>query len=391
MAFTQPPTPAFAKAGALIQAHTERRLQAVLDTAVDGVILIDAVGHVTLFNPACERMFGYAADEMLGANVSRLMPAPFAADHDRYIAAHRRTGERRAIGVTRETMARRKDGEIFPIELSVGAARAGGEPFFIGILRDISDRKRAAEQRERLIEELVASNDERAHFAHAASHDLREPLRMVSAFCGLLARDYGEGLDARGREWLTLAVSGANQMQLLLDDLVEYGRLDDQAERGVWFESREAVGRVVNILGEAIRASGARLELGYLPRLKGNPARFLRLMQNLIGNALKFVSPGATPRVQVTAHRDGDRWRFYVSDNGIGIDPRHHAQVFEPFKRLHGKTDYAGTGLGLAICRKIVEGFGGEIGVRSWPGQGSTFSFTVRLHQDEVGDGADHA
>ncbi len=176
------------------------RLTALINTAVDGIIFIDAQGAITLFNPACERLFGYRAGEMVGQNVKRLMPAPDHAAHDGYVAAYRRTGERKIIGVGREVLGRRKDGETFPIELSVGEAALGGEVFFVGILRDITERRRAADQREQLIEALTASNEERAHFTHAASHDLREPLRMITAFCSLLTQDYGGGLDARGRE-----------------------------------------------------------------------------------------------------------------------------------------------------------------------------------------------
>jgi signal transduction histidine kinase len=120
-----------------------------------------------------------------------------------------------------------------------------------------------------------------------------------------------------------------------------------------------------------------------LPQIYGNPIRFHRLMQNLIGNALKYVAEDVAPRIHVTAVREGAFWRFSVSDNGIGIDPRHHEQIFEPFKRLHAKDRFRGTGLGLAICRKIVEGFGGVMSVRSNEGQGSTFSFTVKIDGED--------
>jgi two-component system, LuxR family, sensor kinase FixL len=348
---------------------------------------MDGGGIVTMFNPACERMFGYRAAEVVGGEVTRLMPPPYRAEHDRYLENYRRTGRRKIIGIGREVVGRRKNGRKFPLDLSVGEGTQNGEIFYVGILRDVTERKRAGELRERLIEQLTASNEEKGHFAHVASHDLREPLRMVAAFSRLLAKDYGERLDERGREYLSLAVSATTQMQDLLDDLVDFGRLGLEAERRSWFESNASLDQVLENLHESIRESGAEITRGPLPRIYGNSIRFDRLMQNLVGNALKYVDAGVAPRVHVSAARENGFWRFSVSDNGIGIEPRHYKQIFEPFKRLHAKSRFYGTGLGLAICRKIVEGFGGQIGVKSKPGQGSVFSFTVKIEREEGKDG----
>jgi light-regulated signal transduction histidine kinase (bacteriophytochrome) len=164
----------------------------------------------------------------------------------------------------------------------------------------------------------------------------------------------------------------------LLDDLVDFGRLGLEPERRSWFLADESLNQVLQNFRDVIRESGAEISQDTLPRVYGNRIRFHRLMQNLVGNALKYVAPGVTPRIHVSAAQDGEFWRFSVTDNGIGIAPRHHEQIFEPFKRLHTRGDYYGTGLGLAICRKIVEGFGGAISVCSAEGEGSTFSFTVR-------------
>jgi PAS domain S-box-containing protein len=360
----------------------EAQLRTVLDAALDGMIFIDRAGTVTMFNPASERMFGYAAADIIGGNINRLMPEPYHAEHDGYLANYHRTGDRKIIGVARDVFGRRRNGETFPIELSVGEAAFEGAPFYVGILRDITERQRAAEERERLIYQLAASNEENSHFAQLASHDLREPLRMITAFCGLISSDYGERIEDRGREYLALVIAGVGRMQSLLDDLVDYSNLGAEADRAVWFDSGDSVDHVRGHLHEAIRASGAQVTNGPMPRLYGNPIRFMRLLQNLIGNALKYVPAEVAPRVHLVARNEGDFWRFDVCDNGIGVDPSHFEQIFEPFKRLHSHSDYAGVGLGLAICRKIVSGFGGEICVRSAPGQGATFSFTVK-HREE--------
>jgi light-regulated signal transduction histidine kinase (bacteriophytochrome) len=209
---------------------------------------------------------------------------------------------------------------------------------------------------------------------------------MVSSFCELLSKDYGARLDERGCEYLSLAIAGTTQMRDLLDDLVEFGRLGLEAERVTPFASDAVLDQVLKTLGDPIRDSGAQITREPLPRIYGNPIRFHQLMQNLVGNALKYVAPGVEPRIHVSVKVDGDSWRFSVADKGIGIEARYFEQIFEPFKRLHSRNRYYGTGLGLAICRKIIEGFGGAISVSSTPGAGSTFSFTVIRRIEENAD-----
>lgn len=373
------------------------RLRAIVDTAVDGIILMDARGVVTMFNPACERIFGYAADEIVGGDIKQLMPSPYRDEHDQYLENYRRTGERKIIGIGREVVGRRKSGDTFPLDLSVGKVEEDDEVSYVGILRDVTDRNRADELREQLITQLTAQNEERerfveqlaaqnegqTHFLRVASHDLREPLRMIAAFCGRLSQNYAQRLDERGAEYLSLTIAAAARMNRLLDDLVDFGRLGLETERNCWFDTSEVLDQVLDTFGDPIRQSGAKMTRDSLPRIHGNPIRFQGLMQNLVGNALKYVAAGVVPRIHVTATREDEFWRFSVSDNGIGIAPRHHERIFEPFKRLHAKNHYEGTGLGLAISRKIVEALGGVLSVRSNEGEGSTFSFTVRIDGEE--------
>ncbi|MGD0719467.1 MAG: PAS domain S-box protein [Roseiarcus sp.] len=386
-------------------------------------------GRILRVNRAFAQMLGYEPEELIGRTGMELTHPD---DRDSDDGAYRRflTGDNDAY--VQEKRYIRKDGRAIWCRASATAARAAGsrEPIMlIGVIEDIDERRQVREAadsarrdlemvardlaqvargreealgerdlllrqkesliaemrrtedlRERLIEQLTASNEERTHFAHVASHDLREPLRMVTSFCGLLAKDYGERLDDRGRQFLSLAVAGGTQMSLLLDDLVDFGRLGLEAERGTWFAADEVLRHVLETLAEPIRQSGAEVAAGDLPQIFGNAIRFDRLLQNLIGNALKFVPIATAPRIRVAARRKADFWIFSVSDNGIGIAERHQRQIFEPFKRLHATSVYSGAGLGLAISRKIVEGFGGLISVDSVEGEGSTFSFTVRTN-----------
>jgi two-component system sensor kinase FixL len=362
----------------------ESRLRAILDTAVDGMVLMDGDGVVTMFNRACETMFGYEAAEIVGGDVKRLMPTPYHEDHDTYLENYRRTGERKIIGIGREVLGLRRNGETFPLDLSVGEAKHKGKTFYVGVLRDVTEQKYAYEQ---FVKELAAANEERAHFVNAASHDLKEPLRMVEAFCDLLSADYGERLDEQGREYLSLAVSAARRMRRLLHDLGDFSRLESDVERVSWIDTNESLDRVAMSLAGAISAAGAKISREALPEIWGSPIRFGRVLQSLIGNSLTYTRPGVAPRIQVSAARSGEFWRFSVSDNGLGIETRHLERIFEPFKRLQAQARYHGAGLGLTISRKIVEGFGGRIWATSTPGEGSTFCFTVRVPSEENSHG----
>jgi two-component system sensor histidine kinase EvgS len=353
-------------------------LKVVVDTAVDGVILVDSHGIVRMFNPACEQVFGYRQDEVVGHNVKMLMPSPFQEEHDGHMDKYRRSGERKIIGIGREVEGRHRDGTAFPMELSVGEARHKNEPMFVGVVRDITARRHAEDQREQLLKKLADSDVERGHFAHVAAHDLGQSVRMISSFCGLLSANYGDRLDERGREYLKLMSGGATTMRALLDDLVEHGRLDFEEENEAWFDPDSSLKDVLGSLSEVIETSNAVVTHDELPMICATPIRFARLLQNLIGNAIKYVAPGVSPRIHISAKATPGEWIFSVKDNGIGIAPQYHDRIFEPFKRLHNSSQYAGTGMGLAICKKIVQGFGGRLTVESVPQQGATFSFSIK-------------
>jgi PAS domain S-box-containing protein len=348
-------------------------LRVVVDTAVDGVILIDAKDSILVFNPACERLFGYTPQDAVGRNVGMLIEAPFHTDAD----THPGAGQRKIVGFGREVMGRRQDGSIFPLELSVGETNRGGEPLYVGILHDITERKLLEEQRRLFTEQLLAISEERGHFSHVASHDMQEHLRMVLAFNAMLADEYGPQLDDKARQYLSLSLHAAQQMRELVDDLMEYDRMGGETEHVGPFDAQTEMELVLEGLKDSIQVTDADISVDPLPWLPGNPVRFRRLMQNLLVNAIKYVAPRTRPQVHVAIDDGGECWRFCVRDNGIGIDPAYFGKIFEPFKRLHAKARYVGSGLGLAICEKIVSGFGGRIWVESTPGAGSSFYFTI--------------
>jgi signal transduction histidine kinase len=225
-------------------------------------------------------------------------------------------------------------------------------------------------------DELKRSNADLEQFAYIASHDLQEPLRMVSGFTGLLKRRYGGKLDADADEYIEFAVSGANRMQSLINDLLSYSRVGREEVAAKTVDTQAALDQALANLQTAIEDRSAMVSCGHLPTVWANHGMLVRLFQNLIANALKFCK-AERPIVRVQAEPRGGDWVFSVADNGIGIDPQYKDRIFLIFQRLHKQTEYPGTGIGLAVCKRIVERHGGRIWLESEPGKGTTFFFTL--------------
>ncbi|MCW2995171.1 MAG: domain S-box protein [Conexibacter sp.] len=248
----------------------------------------------------------------------------------------------------------------------------GEEAFYI-VGRDVSDRLAMEHELAQRADRLQGTNAELQDFAHIASHDLSEPLRMVASFLGLLERRNAEQLDEAGREYLRQASQGAQRMRHLIDDLLTYSRVANEEPSREQVDLRGLVDGVLAVLGPAIAEASATVEVGELPTLEAEPAQLQQLLQNLIGNAVKFHAPGRPPTVRVGARRTIGATVVTVADDGIGIDEADQERIFAMFTRLHGRDAYVGTGIGLAICRRIVERHGGQIYVESAPGQGCAF------------------
>ncbi len=240
-------------------------------------------------------------------------------------------------------------------------------------IRDITTRKQA-EARSR---ELSRSNEELEQFAYIASHDLQEPLRMVTSYTQLLSRRYKGKLDADADEFIAFAVDGASRMQRLIQDLLAYSHVGTKGIELLAISSEDALQQALTGLWGAIDQSGALVTHDPIPVVLADETQLVQLFQNLVGNAIKYQTLDA-PKVHVSAVRNGGgRWMFSVRDNGLGIDPQYFEKIFGMFQRLHRRDEYAGTGIGLAIWKKIVERHGGRISVQSQLGHGSDFSFSL--------------
>jgi len=248
----------------------------------------------------------------------------------------------------------------------------------LGSLIDITERKQMEERLQQITAEMQRSNTELEQFAYVISHDLQEPLRMISSYTQLLAKRYGKKLDDDADEFIGYAVDGAKRMQTLLHGLLEYSRVGTRGKPFSAVNCEHVVKQAMTNLKIAIEECNASVNYDTLPTVMGDEGQLVRLFQNLIGNAIKFRREEA-PQVHISAQRRNNIITFTVKDNGLGIDPQHSQSIFEIFRRLHTTEEYPGTGMGLAICKKIVERHGGHISVQSQPGQGSTFYFSIDM------------
>ncbi|GAB6054588.1 hypothetical protein JCM17960_34080 [Magnetospira thiophila] len=247
----------------------------------------------------------------------------------------------------------------------------------LGLTRDITQQKETQARIEEVLAELKRSNEELEQFAYVSSHDLREPLRMITSYLQLLQRSHGQNLDQEAHEYIAFAVDGARRMEQLILDLLSYSRINSQKSAAQPIDCQLIIERVRENLRASISEKSATLQVGPLPTVVGDGAQFLSLFQNLIGNALKYAAPDRPPEITITAEPQGDEWLFRIDDNGIGIEPTYYQRIFVIFQRLHNREQFEGTGIGLTICKKIVENHGSRIWVESEPGVGSRFFFTL--------------
>ncbi|MBL8795023.1 MAG: PAS domain S-box protein [Planctomycetia bacterium] len=513
------------EAAELARRQVEEKFRGLLESAPDGLAIINAQGAIVLVNSQTERLFGYSREELLGQPVELLVPERLRGRHQLQRQRFFAEPTARPMGSQLELHGQRKDGREFPVEISLTPLQTETEGMLVtATIREISERKRAeselrrAEARYRTLveqipavtfmaaldegnnelyvspqieallgfsqrewlenpilwhsqlhpedrerwnvefaptcgtgtpfrsvyrflardgrvvwvhgeaklvrdeagrpsflqgvafditgmkeaemdlmalnqtleqrvaertreaeeraQQLAQSNAELEQFAYVASHDLQEPLRAVASFARLLARRCHDQLDDNGRDYIERIVGGAVRMQTLITDLLTYSRVGRQGQGFAMTDSAGVFADVCGNLRVAVEESGAQLTADPLPMVWADRTELVQLLQNLIGNALKFRSDQPL-RIHIGCHQDGDRWLFSVRDNGIGIDPKYGEKIFLIFQRLHSRAKYPGTGIGLAICKKIVERHGGRIWVESTPNHGSTFHFTL--------------
>lgn len=373
-------------------AESLEHYRAILDTAVDGIITIDERGLIQSFNRAAERMFGYGVDEVLGQNISLLMPAPDRDQHDRYIEAYRQSGQAKIIGIGREVEGRRRDGSVFPMDLSVGEVHLPGRRLFTGITRDISDRKAVEAEAQRRLNDLahVSRVATMGTMATALAHEVNQPLTAIISHAGACLRllaarrpagapPTGDSLEAQLQDSLTQIARQGERAAEVIRQLRRFVGKSEMAFRPAQLNT--VVQEVLWLLAHEIRGSRAHLDLSLaaeLPEVMMDRVQIEQVVFNLVRNALEAISdtPEAQRRLWLrtepsTSPSGSAAVAFVVEDRGIGFSGLEPAQLFEPYFT----TKAGGMGQGLAICQSIIETHEGGIAAEAAQPQGARFRF----------------
>jgi PAS domain S-box-containing protein len=361
------------------------RFRAVAETATDAIVLGDHTGNITYFNPAAERIFGYSAQEAVGQPLTILMPATFHDSHRSGFERYLRTGEARVVGRTVELTGVRRDGTEFPLELSLASWRTtGGQLAFTGILRDISDRKRAEAGRaahasalDQANIELQAVNRELEAFSYSVSHDLRAPLRAIDGFSKILIEDHGAALNEEAHRLLDVITGNTRRMAALIDDLLAFSRLGRQPIAKGDVDMTGLVHAVASDLRADMEARGVQFVVDPLPPAWGDQALLRQVWSNVLGNAAKFTRRRTDARIEVGTQQRDDEIAYYVRDNGVGFDMRYADKLFGVFQRLHSSEEFEGTGVGLAIVQRVVHRHGGRAWAEGRTNEGATIYFSL--------------
>ena len=366
--------------------ESQTRYRTILDTVHEGVVMQGGDGQIIEANTSAEKVLGLSRDQLLGRTSIDPRWRTVYEDgssfpgEEHYAVQTLRTGEpchNRVMGVHKPS------GELAWLLVNTNPlflTQTDRPDAVVASFIDVTELKKSTELLAQRAEQLERSNRDLQDFAYVASHDLQEPLRMVSSYVQLLERRYAEKLDDDAVEFIGYAVDGAKRMQTLINDLLAYSRVSTTGNAFTPVDLEKVLAKALSNLKLRIEEQGAIITHDPLPTLPGDATQLLQVFQNLVGNALKFCAE--TPRIHVSVQdlsaQDKDElWQLDVRDNGIGIDAANLERVFTIFQRLHTRDLYAGTGIGLAVCRRIAERHGGQVWATSQPGEGSTFHVTL--------------
>lgn len=346
----------------------------LLKSATDPMIIADGTGRILLSNAAAERLFGYGAEELAKLTVESLIPNRFRQAHESQRSAYCAHPQQRPIGQGLTVYGVRRDGTEFPAEVSLSPLETDHGLLVMAAIHDISERRHAEERQARLVSELKSANEELKSFAYVVSHDLKAPLRAIGSLADWIAADYGDKFDEAGKELLQLLTSRVRRMDGLIDGILQYSRVGRVKETIAPVDLAQLVHDVIDLLAPPAHIH-IRVETP-LPTVSADRTRMQQVFQNLLGNAIRHMDkPQGDIRIGCSPLADG--WRFYVADNGPGIEARHFGRIFQLFQTLAPRDRVESSGVGLALGKKIVELYGGRIWLESEPGQGSTFFFTL--------------
>ncbi|MBP7591059.1 MAG: PAS domain S-box protein [Chloroflexi bacterium] len=356
--------------------QSEKRFRAAFDLAAIGRVLATPEGQFFQVNQAFCEMTGYSEEELCQKTWWDITHPDFLASGHDYM---QQLIQRTIPSYNEELTIAHKSGDTIWVRLNrILLFNADNQPLYlVSDIENITQRKTAEAEINRILAELERSNIELQQFAYVASHDLQEPLRMVTSYLQLLQRRYSGKLDSDADEFIGYAVDGANRMKQLIQDLLSFSRVGTRGKPFEPVEIKVILKEALTNLETSIQETAAQIDHDdLLPTITGDAGQLVQLFQNLLSNAIKFRGE-APPKIHIGVQKQESDWQFSIRDNGIGFDPQFSDRIFIIFQRLHTRANYGGTGIGLAICKKIVERHGGNIWVHSQPNAGTTFYFTI--------------
>lgn len=387
--------------------ESEKTFRQLIQNAPDAVIVIDKSSKILLWNPKAEAIFGWKMDEIIGKTlVETIIPIQNIESHTNGRNRLKLSGNQNLVNKTIEITAVNKEGQEFFIALSIASSLWNGKQVFISFIRNITKEKKIEKEllqhRKKLCQknkELEKMNSELTSFSYVASHDLKEPLRKIKTYSNLIIDKHNESLSDDGKEYIQRIINSAGNMQRLIDDLLAFSQTTSGVKKLETLDLNVLLEEVENSLKETIEENNVTITSTQLPTLKVIDFQFRQLLENLIGNAIKYRKIGVKPNITITsslvsgksyinegADANKDYQKFLFADNGIGFEQEYATKIFEIFQRLHGKSEYSGTGIGLAICKKIMENHNGFITAQSQVGEGSVFNvfFPVKKTVNEL-------
>jgi PAS domain S-box-containing protein len=360
-------------------------LRALLESAPDGIVVVDGRGTIVLVNNQAQRMFGYEESELIGQSVELLLPDHLRGSHAAHRHEYMQSPVTRPMGIGLSLSGRRRDGSELAVEISLSPMATPDGVLVTAVVRDVTERRRIEDRVRRLNEdlarrvaELAAVNKELEAFSYSVSHDLRAPLRSIDGFSQALIEEHAGPLDETALDYLRRIRAASQRMGELIDDLLDLSRV---TRREMRHDDVDLSALAAGVMVELTKASPERLaEVRIAEGLRGfgDPALLRLALENLLGNAWKFTGRVSPARIEFGAQRDGDRLTYYVRDNGVGFDMAYADKLFGAFQRLHAAHEFSGTGIGLATVQRIVLRHGGQVWAQSAVGQGATFFFTLR-------------
>lgn len=354
---------------------SEQKFRAIIESALDAIVIVDNKGKIVLINNKTEKLFGYNKEELIGNTIEILIPNRFREKHISQRETYFHKPFKREMGTGLDLYCKRKDGTEFSAEISLNPLQTNEGIWVSSVIRDITERKKVEIKLNEYTIELEKKNEEIEQFAFIVSHDLQEPLRTVSNYINLFEKQCKNKLDKNSDKYLDYITEGIKRMQLLISDLLQYSRIGN--EKSITeIDCNKVLVEVLKDMAASIKESNAEIKSEQLPTIKGYPD-LKSLFQNLISNAIKFRKKNTQLIINIAVQSKDEEWLFAIKDNGIGIDNVYYGKLFKAFQRLHSQQEYPGTGIGLAQCKKIIELHGGKIWVESEPSVGSIFYFTI--------------